>query len=116
MLYSRPFLPRSHIPLWITLLSLAITITSLVGNIVLSPLALAQTVAYAGVLIALILTWANRVPLVRIVGAWLPTQISSFSKVVPSLAEKAAIWVTQQRKEAKAVVSLDKRRHESDCC
>ncbi|CAO1636732.1 unnamed protein product [Parajaminaea phylloscopi] len=103
VLFSRPFLPRKRISLLTMIISLGITITAFVGNVILSPLVLGQTVAYAAIIAAVILTWHNRVPLVRVFGAWLPAQFPVLLKVIPGLEKKAATWVQTQRRQTRAV-------------
>lgn len=104
-LYARPLLPRHRISLATMLASLVVTLTSLVGNTIISPVSLAQTVAYIGVVTALLVLWANRVPLVRIAGVWLPNQVQSIRRWAPLVEKKATQWVRSQRGYTKAVVS-----------
>lgn len=106
LLYARPLLPGRKLSLSMIMLSLSITITALAGDIALSAISLGQTIAYTAVLTLLLLVWAYRMPLTRVLCVWMPSQIPMLRWCMAGFDRKIARWITANRKENKAVVSV----------
>ncbi|CAO1615285.1 unnamed protein product [Sympodiomycopsis kandeliae] len=103
MLYSRPLMPHRKLSLVTILVSLGITITALAGNVALSPVSVGQSIAYAAVLVGVLLVWAYRVPLIRVACIWMPGQMRPLRRCLFGLERRAAEWVTSSRKKNKVV-------------